>query len=265
VRLDRVAWHRLTYDQTSRVRELVGQRYAPATSNRILSALRAVLKETWRLGLMSAEGYQRAADLANVRGSSLPRGRYLEPAEVERLYGACRADQTAAGARDGAAIALLHAAGLRRGEAAGLDVAAVDLRTGAVTVIGKGQKQRVCYLGPALAWLQAWLAVRGTEPGALLVDVAGNEPGRRRLSTTALYGLVTRRAAEAGLPATTPHDLRRTFATELLDAGADIALVQQLLGHASVQTTTIYDRRGEPAKLAAQRRLFVPAVTGGSS
>jgi site-specific recombinase XerD len=211
---------------------------------------------------MTAEDYLRVVDVEKVRGSSLPRGRALEPQELERLYQACAADPTPAGARDGAAIALMHAAGLRKTEVVLLDVEAVDLRTGAVTVHGKGRKQRITYLGVGAPWVEAWLAVRGSEPGPLMLEVRSGEILEHRLSQAAIYDAVTKRARQAGIEQCGPHDLRRTFATELLDAGADIALVQQLLGHSSVQTTTIYDRRGEAAKVAAQRRLRIPQPGG---
>jgi len=257
-RLDRMAWHRLRFEDLARLRAALSARYAPATANRILCAARGVLKASWRLGLMTAEDYLRAVDVEKVRGSALPRGRALEPQELERLYQVCAADPTPAGARDGAAIALMHGAGLRRAEVVLLDVDAVDLRTGAVTVHGKGRRMRLVYLGSGLPWLEAWLAIRGDASGPLLFEVRFGEFVEHRLSPAAMYKIVKDRARQAGIEQCSPHDLRRTFATELLDAGADIALVQQLLGHSSVQTTTIYDRRGEAAKVAAQRRLNVP-------
>lgn len=257
-RPDRLAWHRVTFETAVRVRAALSDRYAPATANRMIAALRGVLRASWRVGLMSSEAYRRAADVPRVRGGGLLKGRALGASELEKLYGVCAADDGAAGARDGAVIALLHAAGLRRAEAVALDVASVDLRTGAVVVMGKGRKKRTVYLGDGLAWVETWLDARGPEPGPLLLKLGSGE----RLSERAVLSIVQARAREAGLEETTPHDLRRTFATSLMDGGVDMRLVQALMGHASMDTTGRYDRRGEDAKARAQRRLVVPRIGG---
>src|SRR5438094_5361863 len=116
-----LAWEKLRYRHTTAVRALLADgRYAPSTANRHLAALRGVLKECWRLGYVSAEDFQRAADLEPVRGSRLPRGRALQPGEVRALFAACEDDdrkKPAMAARDAAILALLYGSGLRRGEA----------------------------------------------------------------------------------------------------------------------------------------------------
>jgi len=109
-----LAWGRVSYQHTAALRSLLAERYAPATANKMLAALRGVLKEAWRLEQMSAEEYRRAADLAPVSGTRPLRGRALDPAEVGALFRACTADTTAAGARDAALLAVLYALGLRR-------------------------------------------------------------------------------------------------------------------------------------------------------
>src|SRR5438445_11074544 len=117
-----LAWEKLRYRHTTAVRALLADgRYAPSTANRHLAALRGVLKECWRLGYVSAEGFQRAAALEPVRGSRLPRGRALQPGELRSLFAACEDDdrkKPAMAARDAAILALLYGSGLRRAEAA---------------------------------------------------------------------------------------------------------------------------------------------------
>ena len=125
-------WHRLTYAHTHAVRAHVAARYAPATANRMLAALRGVLREAWRLGLMDSEQYQRATDLAAVRGQRLPAGRAVTAGELSALFASC--PPTPGGVRDAALIALLYGTGVRRSEAAALDLADVDLATAAVTI-----------------------------------------------------------------------------------------------------------------------------------
>jgi len=105
-------WTQLRYRHTTAVRALLADgRYAPSTANRHLAALRGVLKECWRLGYVSAEDFQRAADLEPVRGSRLPRGRALQPGEIRSLFAACevfdRDKKPAMAARDAAILALL--------------------------------------------------------------------------------------------------------------------------------------------------------------
>lgn len=265
-------WAQLRYQHTAAVRAALVERYKPGTANKILAAVRGTLKAAWRLGQLDAETFHRAADVAPARGSSLPAGRELTPAEIRALVNACAADPSPAGVRDAAIIALLYGAGLRRAEAVRLDVRHFDAETGALTVQGKGNKTGLAYArGPARDVLRAWLLRRGPEPGALLLPVGrtGQVVFRRspggglaevpaRVSEHAVYLRLRVRAAEAGVRPFSPHDFRRTFAGDLLDAGVDIATVQQLLRHASVVTTAKYDRRGERAKRDAADLLHFP-------
>jgi integrase/recombinase XerD len=166
-------WPQLRYRHTTAVRALLADgRYAPATANRHLAALRGVLKECWRLGFLSAEELARAADLEPVRGSRLPRGRALQPGEVRALFVACEGDDVkkpAMAARDAAILALLYGSGLRRAEAVGLEVADYDREAGTLKVRGKGNKERLAHLGDAgQTALEAWLSVRGFWAGACL-------------------------------------------------------------------------------------------------
>ncbi len=255
-----LAWPTLRYQHTTAVRAQLAERYAAATANQHLSALRGVLKECWRLGYTTAEDYHRAADLAPVRGSVLPRGRGLKGGEIRALFNVCADDDGPAGIRDAALLTVLYGAGLRRAEAVGLDLADYDPETGALVIRGKGNKQRIGYIthGGRLA-LEEWLTLRGPEPGPLFwgVDKAG-QLRPRRLTGQAVRFLAGRRGATAKVQAFSPHDLRRSFISDLLDAGADISTVQQLAGHAQVQTTQRYDRRGEGTKQKAATLIHVP-------
>lgn len=255
-------WHLLRYQHTQAIRAALTARYAPATTNKHLAALRGVLKEAWRLELMSAEDYHRAADVDGVRGTRLAAGRHVEPGEITALAGACRADPGPAGARDGALLGIAFAAGLRVSELVGLQLADINTETGELTVrSGKGDKQRTGYLPRgALAAVTDWLELRGTDPGALFCPVAkAGAITIRPLTSQAVYARVLLRARQAGLARpVSPHDGRRTWIGDLLDSGADLAVVQQLAGHASVQTTARYDRRGERAKRHAAGLLHFP-------
>ena len=254
-------WHVLRYEHTQAVRARLAERYQAATVNKILAALRGVLKESWRLGLIPADDYHRAVDLRGVSAHTLPRGRALSAGDIRALFAVCAAERSPAGARDAAVLALLYGAGLRRQEVVQLDIDDVDIESGAVTIrVGKGKKDRIAYGSDgSLAALRAWIALRGPGSGALFIPaLTSGRTIMRRMVAHAVYKLVQKRARQAGVKAFSPHDLRRSFVSDLLDAGADIATVQRLAGHANVQTTVRYDRRGEETKKRAVERLRVP-------
>ena len=107
--------------------------------------------------------------------------------------------------------------------------------------------------------LKDWLVALGGDPGPLFCNI--NKGGRitiRRLTDQAVWHILKKRAAQASVASFSPHDLRRSFVSDLLDAGADISTAQQLAGHANVQTTARYDRRGEATKRKAAELLHVP-------
>jgi len=256
-------WWQLRYQYTAAIRSALQGRYAPATANKALSALRRVLKECWRLGLMSVEDYQRAADLPNVAGSTIPAGRDISQGEVTALMGDCTAGDRNIDYRDGAILAVMLGAGLRRSEVASLAVDDVSLEDGKITIRrAKRNKQRVVYLpsGAVLA-LRHWLGRRGEAAGPLFLPI--NKGDRviyqdKPMTAQAIQVIVDRRRAGAGVADCSPHDFRRTFVGNLLDAGVDLATVQGLVGHSSPTTTARYDRRPEAVKAAAVARLHIP-------
>ncbi len=257
-------WAGLRYEHTQAIRARLMEARAPAGVNKILAALRGVLKEAWRLGQMDAESYHRAVDLPSIRSARLPTGRALSKRELQKLFGACKRDVSPLGRRDAAIIALAYGAGLRRSELVGFDCSDYNRDTTELLVRrAKGQKDRRGYVTDgAKAALDAWLDVRGAELGPLFwpADGRGRALVNRRMSDQAVLLLLRRRTAQANVAPFTPHDLRRTFIGDLLDAGADMSVVQQLAGHASIQTTARYDRRGEETKRRAAELLHVPFV-----
>ncbi len=258
-----VPWTRLRYEHMSALRAHLAIHYQPASANTLLSAVRGVLRNAWQLGALDTDSYMRAVAVKSVRGTRLPAGRALNPGELRALFGVCASDRKPAGARDAAAFALLFGAGLRRSEAVSVQLDEYDRETGALTVTGKGNRQRIVYAtnGGADA-LKAWIAVRGDHDGALLAPVnKGGTVQPRSMTAQALMYRLKVRARQAGIAPCSPHDLRRTFVSELLDAGADIATVQRLAGHASPATTARYDRRGERTKERAAQMLIVPYLS----
>lgn len=258
-------WEDIRYQHAAAVRSTLVQRFAPATCNKALAALRGVLRECWRLGLMSAEDRERACDLPAVRGSRLPRGRALSAGEIRALFAGCAADPNKSALRDAALLAVMYAAGLRRSEVAALDLGDYSPSTGELRVrAGKGRRERLAFVSNGgKEALDAWLAVRGAAAGALFCPVGKGKVGRiefRPMSAQAVYFVLKRRGARAAVGDFSPHDLRRTFIGDLLDAGADISTVQALAGHIQVTTTQSYDRRPDTVKRKAAGLLHVPFV-----
>lgn len=253
-----VPWERLRFQHTAAIRSELATRYSHTTANRMLSALRGVLKAAWKLGMMTADEYHTAASVERVIGETVPAGRSVPSGELAALLNTCRQD--AAGIRDAAVIAMLYACGLRRAELVNLDLVHYEHTEGGgrLLVHGKRNKQRyVPIVDGAARALADWLAVRGDAAGPLF-HVVGNRNRGGRMTTQAIYAMLKARATAAGIATLSPHDLRRTFVGDLLDAGADIVTVQKLAGHSSVETTARYDRRDEKAKAAAVNRLHVP-------
>lgn len=213
---------------------------APSTVARKLASLRALFRTLVEHGELS----QNPADLLSAprRGQPLPR--VLKASEVAALLDRIPA-HTALALRDRALFELAYASGLRAEELVTLDVAAIDFDGERVRVEGKGGKTRFVPTGePALQainrYLQrarpALLTAEGTR--ALFVSKSG-----RRLSTSDVRRRLRVWARQAvGAAGATPHALRHSFATHLLDGGADLRAIQELLGHASISTTQVYTR-----------------------
>lgn len=254
-------WHQLTYAHTQAVRSILADRYAPATGNRMLAALRGVLEEAWRLGLVDAETSQRARDLAPIRGSRPLRGRALSHDELSGLLRVCdngdtaAAKQTHADRRDAALLAVLYGCGIRRAEAVALDW--VDYNPGGPTLTiraGKGNKSRICYL-PAFARdrLEQW---RIGDAGPIFTRIRrGDHPSEERLTDGAVRHILLTRCQQAGIADAAPHDMRRSYVSDLLDAGVDISTVALMAGHSSTSTTGRYDRRPQERMREAAERL----------
>jgi integrase/recombinase XerC len=215
------------------------QGYARTTIARRLAAVRSWLRYLCRQSVLS----KNPAD--GLRGprqeKRLPH--FLAANEVSKLV-AAPADGPL-GTRDRAILETLYSAGLRVSELVGLNIDDLDLDGGVLTVRGKGKKERLALLGgPATAAVKSWLTERerlrtgkgGDRSGPLFLNRFG-----RRLTTRSVARMLGKYLAPAGLDRrTSPHTLRHTFATHLLDAGADIRCVQELLGHRSLGTTQVY-------------------------
>jgi len=227
---------------------------SPATTARKLASLRSFYK------FLEREERVRSNPFAGLRAPKKPKRlpRLLSVQEVDRLMAApesvarrlrasreLTAVEEYAFARDSALLETLYSTGARVAEVSGMRHADLDMLSGVVRVRGKGKKERLCPLGgPAFRAIRACIragdAVRGDRRPAGAVPVFMNLKGGA-MTTRSIERMMKKYVAESGLNArTSPHSLRHSFATHMLDNGADLRSVQELLGHASLSTTQIY-------------------------
>jgi integrase len=192
-------------------------------------------------------------------------GRHVEADELELLFKYLGTLETASGARDRATFALLRGTGIRRAEAASLDLAAyAPFRSQLTVEHGKGRKERVVILPEwVISEVDEWLDWRGHDSGPLLcaVDKHDNLYPRHRLHPDTLWERFVAHVEAAGVEHFTPHDLRRTFAGDLLEAGHDLVKVQWAMGHSDPSQTARYDRRG--LEVRRDMGASIPAPGGG--
>jgi len=206
----------------------------PITRARKLSSLRAFVKFLKALGELDQDPTEALE--APFRRKRLPKA--LSQDQAVALLDQEAASRTPA--RDQAMLEMMYAAGLRVSELVGLDVTDVDINAGTLHVLGKGNKQRIAFFGRTAAHALKDYMESERVPPVVGIPVFTNPKGKR-LTTRSVQTVVKKWAMQAGLPPeTTPHTLRHSFATHLLDNGADLKSVQQLLGHESLATTEIY-------------------------
>ena len=213
---------------------------AASSAGRAVVAVRGLHRFAHREGLTPGDPAREVKPPAPAR--RLPKAISVE--DVERLLAAAGADETPLALRDRALLELLYGTGARISEAVGLSVDDLDRGAGLVRLDGKGGKQRIVPVGSyARRAVEAYLvrarptlAAGGRGTPALLLNARGG-----RLSRQSAWSVLRAAAERAGLTVeVSPHTLRHSFATHLLDGGADVRVVQELLGHASVTTTQVY-------------------------
>jgi integrase/recombinase XerC len=206
----------------------------PVTRARKLSTLRSFARYLRTRNLIAQDPTEALE--APIRRRSLPKN--LSQTQASELLDQDATTRTPL--RDRALLELMYSAGLRVSEVVGLNLPDLDFRDRVVRVVGKGDKERDCLFGSTCeAAIRDYLASERTPPvtgSALFTNAKGG-----RLTTRTVQKVIKRWAIQVGLPPTiSPHTLRHSFATHLLDGGADLKTVQQLLGHESLATTQIY-------------------------
>lgn len=238
----------------------LGSTYAPRSIARTIAAVRGFHR------FLVTEGLAVDDPARELSAPRLPRTlpRALTVAQVERLLGAA-AGAAPAAVRDRALLELLYSAGLRISELVALDVDDVDLQLRTVRCLGKGRKERIVPFGrPAARAVDALLArgrpaLHASGPWLLCNQRGG------RLTRQGAWKIVKANAETVGLgEVVSPHTLRHSFATHLLDGGADVRVVQELLGHASVNTTQIYTQVSTTRLRSVYERAHPRATADGA-
>lgn len=227
----------------------------PNSINTYLSLFKGVARECWRHDHIKTKEYLLIQDVKRVKGFRLPAGRALENDEIQNLIKCCSRFDKTVGTRNAAIVAVMFGAGLRAHELVSLNVSNFDGKN--VSVIGKGNKERLNPLPePSIKALNKWLKVRGKHDGAIFSKIArGGSINDKALASCSLRGILKKVMDKGNINRFTPHDLRRSYATNLLENEVDVFIVKDLMGHNSIESTKIYDRRGVKAKAEAVKLL----------
>lgn len=241
------------------MQKLKARGIAPATINLYFYGMKGVAREAFSNDVMPHLAYLKINIMKAITYERLPVGRSLSAYQCKKLLNTCD-DNTLRGIRDKAMLALMMGCGLRRAEVVSLHMEHWNAKDSTFTFIGKGNKQRKVYLPPDLEpVLDRWFEVRGNEAGTIFPAIYKGSGAPvmkfKDMQPSSIYRIVQRRAEKAKIANITPHDLRRTFASRMLEAGVDLFVLKQSMGHASLTTTARYDRRGDKAKEKAAKTL----------
>lgn len=257
-------WSTLTFEKVHLIRSVLTEAgYAVSSINLALSGLKGVAKTAFNLGQINADTLLRINSVKTLKGNATRTGRRLSNTEISKLLEGCnKIPCPAARSRDRAILLVGIGAGLRCSEICSLNVSDIDFKNGVLTVMeGKGRKHRQIFLATEIIHaLTEWIHYRQSNTNALFCKIIkGGKVIENRLSPSGLDYMLSTLQALSGVERFTPHDLRRTFITQLLEKGVDLNTVRQLAGHSDVGTTTRYDKRDiQWQKEASQGIRFAP-------
>lgn len=234
-------------------------RHAGSSVNGHLAALRGVARSAWIAGVIEEGTYRKLQAVKQVRYSRLPAGRALSRKETTSLIESLP-EESNSSLRDRSILYLMFGCGLRRAEVPFIRIENYDREDRTMTLVGKGDKERRVFVpGVVAEAVNDWIdEVRGEEEGFLFCRFwkGGSFDVKRSMSPRAISLILEKALKLAGISEpTAPHDLRRTFASRLMDRNIDITTIQKLMGHASITTTAKYDRRGEDKQRAAMEEI----------
>ena len=254
-------FHLLKFAEIEHIKQqMLVQGKSPRTINLAINSLKSVVKTGFLMELTPEKTWLKVQAVKSLKTTSNDKGKALTSTQVQLLLTECACDKRPIGKRDVAILAIFLATGARRFELANFMLADFDPKQNSLRInLGKGRKSRCQFLPTwALPHLKTWLEVRGNPAGFLFNPFRCRIPDPdHQLSVSAIYRAVKKRSEMALANASAPHDLRRTFITQLLRQNIDLSTASKLAGHASLATTQIYDKRGDDiTRDAAQALLF---------
>ena len=256
-KFDEIDWSILNYEMVLDIVESIKkENKAPATINLSIAAIKGVTKNAWKSNLISTDTYLWINEIKEISGQRINKGRSLKTDEIKKLIKACEKDNDTTGQRDAAIIAITYSAGLRREETASLKVNHYNKVDGTIIIAGKGNKERKNKLNKkAQQIINKWIKNQNLRNNYLFPKIINNRCTKMKVKGEKIYRIIKSRSEQAGIEKMTTHDLRRTFATKLIENGEDLFIVQELMGHARIDTTKKYDKRAETFKDKAAESL----------
>lgn len=263
-------WHMLRYETTCVLVSRMAGKYGVRHQKKLRYVLKGVLDSCVMSNIMSADDFHRATHFKSPRTKNPPAGRMLTPEEKTALFAAAANRPTPEREYRLAILALFLGVGSRRMGLVHADVSDWHPTTRSVRLRMKGGEHKEIPVPPnAAAFVEAWLNVRGRDPGALFPTIYPSSNGKsisldkRHMNARTMNRVIDRIREEAGVEHFVPHDFRRTFISELKDAGADPQGIADMVGHDDLRSQDVYDKRGlEVARRVADQNdiPFVPTA-----
>lgn len=251
-------WHNVNFTTILHLKKLLSNTgITPQSVNHYITIFKGACLNAWRLNLIDTETYMRIKDVKRLKGQRITKGRALTLSEIKKLINHQYGTSNEIGLRDSAIIATAYGGGLRRSELT--TITNSDFINQSLKITGKGNKQSIVYLPEfASAILEEWLLYRNMPDHDLPLFTHIKSSGfifTKALSPRTIGDIIERRRIACNIAPFTPHDLRRTYATNLINEGIDLFTVQKMMRHAGIETTKIYDMRAANIQADAIKKL----------
>jgi len=251
-------WRNINYTTFLHLKKmLLDEGLNPTSVNHYLTITRGACLNAWRLGMISTDDYMRIKDVKRAKGRTLPKGRTLSSNEIQSLVNELHGTSNEIALRDSAIIATCYGGGLRRSELC--SITTERYKGNQLLITGKGNIENFVYLPDfAKNLLDEWIIYRNLNAPNLPIFTHVKSSGycsTKPLSPRTIGDIIERRRIACNIDPFTPHDLRRTYATNLIEQGVDLFTVQKIMRHAGIETTRIYDKRDSKAQINAAKNL----------
>jgi site-specific recombinase XerD len=249
-----IAWEKINKSHVlGLIKTMVHEKKKLATIKNTLSCLKGVIREAYDLDIVTSENFNKIISVRPPRGEQVAHGKALNIESIHTLFSFLAALDDPIGVRDNAIVKLLITTGLRRAEVTHIEMRHFNVCDRTILILGKGNKERTVGLNQScFDAITHWIkAQRGQESGFLFSRIrkGGQICLKEKISDQSIYNIAKLRTTQAGLEGIATHDLRRTFATHMLENGTDLNDVMKMMGHASPETTKRYDKSGDKKAL----------------